>query len=72
MHPTIIKAAVSADATRKRIERVAGLLAKLMQDLHGDEWKADVSHSYNEELILIIPRPGRSRQRLNQPSPEVM
>ncbi|WP_337183818.1 hypothetical protein [Shinella sp.] len=52
-----------ATAARKRVERVAALLAKLMQDIHGDEWKISISHGYDTEMVLIIPHPGRRRKR---------
>ncbi|MCD1266077.1 hypothetical protein B5M44_19200 [Shinella sumterensis] len=71
MHPTLIKAAASADAARKRIERVADLLAKLMQDIHGDEWKVDISHEYQTEMVVIIPHPGRRHRKPAAPAPEV-
>lgn len=60
-----------AAAKRRRIEHVAGLLAKLMQEIHGDEWKADISHECNTEMVVIIPRPGRRRQKATTPKPEV-
>ena len=71
MHPTLVKAAVSANAAQKRVERVAALLAKLMQDIHGDEWKVDISHGYDTEMVVIIPRSGRRRQKPSTPMPEV-
>lgn len=71
MHPTLIKAAASADAAKKRIERVANLLAKLMQDIHGDEWKVDISHEYDMEMVVIVPRPSQRRRKPAAPTPEV-
>lgn len=71
MHPTLIKAAASATAAQIRVERVAALLAKLMQDIHGDEWKVDISHECNMEMVIITPRPGRRRQKPTSPMPEV-
>lgn len=71
MHPTLIEAATSANSAQKRIERVADLLAKMMQDIHGDEWKVDISHEYNMEMVVIIPRPGRRRQSPTAPMPEL-
>lgn len=70
MHPAIVNAALSADAARKRVERVAALLAKLMQDIHGDEWKVNISHECNLEMVVIIPRPGR-RHKPTAPMPEM-
>jgi hypothetical protein len=71
MHPTLIKAAASADAAKTRIERVAALLAKLMQEIHGDEWKVDISHECGTEMVVIIPHPGRRRRKGAAPTPEV-
>lgn len=71
MHPTLVKAAASADAAKIRIERVAALLAKLMQDIHGDEWKVDISHECDTEMVVIIPRPGRRHRKPAAPAPEI-
>jgi len=71
MHPTLINAATSATAAQKRIERVAALLAKLMQAIHGDEWKVDISHEYQTEMVVILPRPGRRHRKPAAPAPEI-
>lgn len=71
MHPTLTKTAASANAAQRRIERVADLLAKLMQDIHGDEWRVDISHECDAEMVIITPRPGRHRRKPVAPTPEV-
>lgn len=72
IHPAIIGAAFSADATLRRVERVAVLLAKLMQEIHGDEWKVDICHEYETEMIIIVPRPGRRQKKQATPKPEIV
>lgn len=69
MHPTLTKAAASADGAKKRIERVADLLAKLMQEMHGGDWRFEINHEVETEFILITQQSGDERPV--QPVPEV-
>lgn len=69
--PLLTKAVKDATTAQKRIQRVAELLAKLMQDIHGEEWKVDISHEYETEMVLIVPHPGRRRRKPAPPISEV-
>lgn len=56
--PTIATAlAMQADAVSKTkiktVQNLAGVLATLMQDIHGGSWRVDISHEAGTALVLI-------------------
>ena len=58
-----------ADAARKRVERVAKMLTDLMQEIHGGNWRFNISHEAGAELVIVAIKPGGDRPA--QPKPEV-
>lgn len=64
-HPLILVAAAEAPAKMKRVERVAEMLTKLMQDIHGGGWRIQIDHEVR--LIVIAEK----SERAIAPKPEV-
>ncbi|WP_313526407.1 hypothetical protein [Shinella sp.] len=68
--PILTKAVNDAVAAQKRIDRVADLLASLMQDMHGGDWRASISHECDAALIVVAPRSARGQKPFT-PKPEI-
>jgi hypothetical protein len=68
--PILTKAAKDAAAAQKRIDRVADLLASLMQDMHGGDWRVSISHECDSALIVVAPRSARGQTPM-APKPEI-
>jgi hypothetical protein len=69
IHPAIINAAISAEASHKRIQRISSLLTDLMQEIHGGNWQYSISHEPDAEFILVAVQPGDEPQV--RPVPEI-
>lgn len=65
MHSLILAAAGEAPAKMKRVERVAEVLTKLMQEIHGGGWRIQIDHEVR--LIVIAEK----SERKIVPKPEV-
>lgn len=63
--PKIAIPAILAHATkgatekRKRAERLAALLADLMAEMHGGEWRVQIEHEPNVAMVVVAPKPDR-------------
>lgn len=66
----LMKALKGAGTTQKRIERVADLLAGLMKDMHGGDWRVSISHECDAALIVVAPRSARGQPPI-VPKPEI-
>lgn len=70
IHPAIVQAALSAEAAKTRVERLAGILEKLMEEIHGGDWRVSIEHGADAAFVLVAPR-SECRQRPRSPQPEV-
>lgn len=68
--PLLTKAVKDATAAQRRIQRVADLLAGLMKDMHGGDWRVSINHECDAALIVVAPRSARSHKPFT-PKPEI-
>lgn len=68
--PLLAKAVKDATTAQKRIQRVADLLAGLMKDMHGGDWRVSINHECDVALIVVAPRSARGQTPI-VPKPEI-
>jgi hypothetical protein len=68
--PLLTKAVKDATAAQKRIQRLSDLLANLMQDMHGGDWRVSINHECDAALIVVAPRSARGQTPM-APKPEI-
>jgi hypothetical protein len=68
--PLLTKTVKDATAAQKRIQRLSDLLANLMQDMHGGDWRVSINHECDAALIVVAPRSARGQTPM-APKPEI-
>jgi hypothetical protein len=60
------EANAAATVNKKRVERLAKLLADAMKDIHGGDWRLDINHDAEAFYAMVAPKRGFSAK----PTPE--
>ncbi len=66
IHPTIVRAVLSAVAAEAEVRAAAEYLAEVMLRIHGGNWRIDIDHE--ARFIMVVDRRG---DRRIPPKPEV-
>lgn len=61
IHPDISRQLDGGKDLLSEVERIAGKLTELMQEIHGMTWRADIQHSDNASFVLVAPRTEKRR-----------
>ncbi|CVI14862.1 hypothetical protein AGR1A_Cc20123 [Agrobacterium fabacearum CFBP 5771] len=61
IHPDISRQLNGGKDLISEVDRLAGELANLMQEIHGRTWRIQIEHSDDVAFVMVVPRLDKRR-----------